>query len=330
VKRTVRATGWLIGMLWLFAFAACAAPPPPRPTVTATSPAAPSPIPRTPPPTPTLTPTPITPSPTPRRVIVTPIPPVAPPPTPRPPQFDDVDAGALLSALFPDLKLVPDADAFRVNDDPNWTMWINSRVEGCFTQADAPELAAIIANDAPRLSTEQANRYAPLGSFLAIFQRHDKKSQVIQRAFLFPTLISPPAFEVEIDRATDFDHDGQNELLITTLSETLGISTAAAFLYTWNDQAFVPIWSAAIAEDNTSALNQPGYYAVESEIRFADIDGDGLDEIIVDSVRIDYARDAQGLADTDHETRRRAYRDVYQWGGAAFILDPVRATPMPQ
>jgi hypothetical protein len=324
VKRAPRVSSFLIGMLLLCAFAACAAPPTPHATSTPTITA----VQITLPPAPTSTP--ITPSPTPRPVIVTPIPPAAPPPTPRPHQFDDVDARALLSALFPELKLFPDADAFRVNDDPDWTMWITSRAEGCFTQDGTPELAAIIANDAPHLSMEQANRYAPWGSFLAIVRRRDNKLQVVQRAFLFPTLISPQAFQVQIDRTTDFDRDGQDELLITMLSETLGISTAAAFLYLWNDQTFVPIWSATIAEDNTSALNQTEYYAIESEIRLADLDGDGLDEIIVDSARIEYARDAQGLADTDHETRRRAYREVYRWGGAAFVLDPARATPMPK
>ncbi|MCI0475831.1 MAG: VCBS repeat-containing protein, partial [Anaerolineales bacterium] len=172
--------------------------------------------------------------------------------------------------------------------------------------------------------------YAPFGSFLAIFQRRDGKLHVAQRAFLFPTALAPQAFDARIERATDFDRDGQDELLIVTLSDTLGISTAAAFLYLWDDQTFSPIWSAPLAEDNTSALNQSDYFATESEIRFTDLDGDGLDEIIVDGVRMDYARDAQGLADTDHETRRRAYRHVYRWSGAAFVLDPARATPLPK
>jgi hypothetical protein len=325
VDRIARASSLLIGIVLLVAFAACAAPSPtPLATSTPTITAAPTPT-RI---APTLSPVP--PSATPRRVTATPILPVAPPPTPRPYQFEDVDARTLLSALFPDLKFTLDADAFRVNEDPGWAMWINSRAEGRFTQESIPELVAIIAHDAPRLSTEQANRYAPAGSFLAVFQKRDGKLQVVQRAFLFPAMISPQAFDAQIERVTDFDRDGQNELLIVTLSESLGVSTVAAFLYLWDDQAFVPIWSAIIAEDNTSALNQSEYLASESEIRFAEIDGDGMDEIIVDRVRIDYARDAQGLADTNRETRRRAFRDVYRWGGAAFVLDPARMTPMPK
>ncbi|MBM3130373.1 MAG: VCBS repeat-containing protein [Chloroflexi bacterium] len=317
-----RVFSFLIGTITLLV--ACAAPPTPRPSPTATMTRALT------APLPTPTPIPLPPTLPPRTITATPIPLAAPQPTPHPRQFDDVDARALLSALFPDLKFTPDADAFRVNDDPNWAMWITSRVEGRFTQDAAPELAAIIANDAPQFAAESAARDAPAGSFLAIFQRPDRKLKVIQRAFIFPTALAPSAFDARIERATDFDRDGQDELLIVTRSDTLGISTAAAFLYLWDDQAFVPIWSAVIAEDNTSALNQPEYFATESEIRFADLDGDGWDEIIVDGVRIEYARDAQGLADPDRETRRRKYRNAYHWNGAAFVLDPARATPVPQ
>lgn len=309
-------------LLVVLVSSACAAPSPtppaPRPTPLATSTVIaapiPSPVPASPTPPPTL----------PRPSTPTPIPPSAPQPTPRPRQFDDVDARALLSALFPDFKLALDADVFRVNDDPDWTLWLASRVEGRFTQDDLPELAAIIVHDPPRA------RDAERGAFLAIFQARAGKLEVTQRAFIFPTALVPPAFDARIERATDFDRDGRDELLIVTLSETLGVSTVAAFLYWWDEQTFAPIWSVVLAEDNTSALNQPEYFATEAQIVFADVNGDGWDEIIVESVRIDYARDAQGLADTDHETRRRAYRQVYRWGGTAFVLDPARATPLPK
>jgi hypothetical protein len=325
VNSLARVYSFSIGTITLLA--ACAAPlPTPRPLSTATAPMTRAPTALLP----TLTPLPLPPTLTPRPLTATPIPAPAPQPTPRPRQFDDVDARALLSALFPDLKFAPEADAFRVNADPNWAMWITSRVEGRFTQDDAPELAAIIVNDAPHLAPEHAQRSAPAGSFLAIFQPRDGKLFAVQRAFLFPTALAPPAFDARLERAADFDRDGRDELLIVTLSETLGVATAAAFLYLWDDHAFVAVWSASIAEDNTSALNQPEYFATESEIRFTDLDGNGWDEIIVDGVRIDYARDAQGLADLDRETRRRAYRHTYRWNGAAFVLDPARATPLPK
>gem|GEM_PF-981302 len=328
MKRTVRAAQWTMWAMVVCVLAACAAPtlrPAPTPaspiaipTVQATAPA------RTL--SPTLVPRGL--SPTPRKAILTPIPPVAPLPTARPRQFDDVDARALLAALFPDVKLTPVDDVFRVNDDPTWTMWVNARVEGQFTQ-DTVELAAIIANDAPHLSAEQARRYAPWGSFLAIFQTRNGGLQVAQRAFLFPTAMSPLAFDARIDRAADFDHDGQNELLIITTATRLGITTTAAFLHMWNDQAFVPLWSAPVGEDNTGALNQAEYFVVASEIRLADINGDGMDEILVDGTRVDYAMDALGLPDTDREIARRSERRVYRWGGAAFVPDNARTTPLP-
>ena len=320
----VRAARWIMWMMLIVGSAACTASPMPA-LPTATRPTTVMPTATyvtTTPSTPTATriPTVMLPSTaTPRRPIITPIPPAAPLPTPRQRQFDDVDARAFLSALFPDLKLTPSDDAFVVNGNPNWQMWVNARAEGQFTQGDAAELAAVIANESPQLSLDQAQRYAPWGSFLAIFQKRAGRVEVAQRSLLFPAL-SPLVFDVRIDRVTDFDRDEQDELLIVTNSTRLGIATTAAFLYQWNDQVFAEIWSAEIGEDNTGALNQPQYFVSASTIRFADLDGDGMDEIVVESARVDYAKDAQGLANTERETVRRSERRVYRWNGTAFSL----------
>ena len=45
-----------------------------------------------------------------------------------------------------------------------------------------------------------------------------------------------------------------------------------------------------------------------------------MDEIVVESARVDYAKDAQGLANTERETVRRSERRVYRWNGTAFSL----------
>ncbi|MBI4787406.1 MAG: hypothetical protein HY782_10215 [Chloroflexi bacterium] len=312
----------IVWTLLVSALAACAAPPPASPTPTHAA----LPTLTSQPPTPAP---PLMPTPTPRRAMVTPVPPVAPSPTPRAHQFDEVDARRLLATLFPDIKLVPNGDEFRVNDNPNWTLWINSRAEGQFTQTNWPELAVIVANEAPHISAADAQRTAPWGSFLAIFQKYGGKIEVAQRSFLFPTEMSPVAFDAKIDRVVDFDHDDQDELLITTTAKRLGFSTTAAFLYQWNDPAFAEIWSAPSGEDNTGAINQPNYFASVSDARLSDVNGDGLDEIILDTTRVDYARDAQGLADTDRETARRTERRVFTWGGTSFLPDPARATPLP-
>ncbi len=276
---------------------------------------------------PLQTPTLARPSPTfaPTRVPSTAVPPVMPSPTPGAHLYDDVDAGALLGTLYPDWKFTPNGEDFIVNGDANWTMWVNSRAEGQFTDATTPQLAAIIANEAP----PPARTDAPWGSFLAIFERREGKLQVAQRSFLFPGDLSPLAFDVKIDRATDFDRDNQDELLITTEATRLNISSTAAFLYQWNDQQFVELWSAPLGEDNTGAINQTQYFASNSEIHLTDFDGSGMDEIIVTTTRVDYARDTQGLADTDQETARRTERRVFRWGGAAFVPDPARTTPLP-
>jgi hypothetical protein len=314
-----RSTGWI----WLvLSLVACATPHPATPT-----------------PVPQRFPTPIGQS-TSTRVSASPVPatvrPSATPTlvatkvsTPTAHQFDDIDSRALVAALFPDLTLTQNGDEFIVNNNPEWTMWINSRAEGQFTQETVPELAAIVANEAPNLPTADLQKSAPWGSFLAIFQKRDGKAQVVQRGFLFPTEMSPLGFDVRIDRVVDFDRDNIDELLITTAATRRGVTALAAFLYLWNAPAFTEIWSAPTGDDNTAAINQAEYFASTSAIQFADVDGDGLDEIVVDTTRIDYARDSQGLANTDKETARRAERRVFRWDGNAYVVLAARATPMP-
>lgn len=317
MNQLIRAASGLIVLLGL---AACATPVvPPTPTFSPTRALVPfaSPLPSA---THTQTPPHTLPSPSPSASP-------KPHPSPRPPQFDDVQDRTLLGVLFPDLKFTPDGDAFRVNDDARWSMWITSAIEGQFTQEQLPELAAIIANDAPTLTDEQAKRYAPLGSFLAIFQRRAGKLEVAQRVFLFP-IFPPQVYQVTLETTTDFDHDGRDELLITTTTMSFGISTSAAFLYRWDGTSFVAAWSVPIAEDNTSALNQSTYYSIEARVEFADLDADGVDEIIVDRTRIEYARDANGAANTDQELDRRSERAIYRWDGTVFTLAPaLNATP---
>jgi hypothetical protein len=235
----------------------------------------------------------------------------------------------MLSLLFPELSLTPHGDEFLVNGNPNWMIWVNSRAEGQFTQDGAPQLAVIIANEAPQLSPAEVERSAPWGSFLAVFQRIGGRLEVAHKSFLFPTALSPIGFDVKIDRVVDFDHDGQNELLIKTTASRMGSSSSAEFLYQWNDRAFVEIWSAPTGEDNTAALNQAAYFISASEIQLVDLDKDGMDQIIVTTTRVDLARDTQGLADPDHEIARRVERRVFRWGGSSFVADPVRTTPLP-
>lgn len=249
--------------------------------------------------------------------------------TPEAQQYDYVTNAMLLSALFPDLSLSQSGNEYMVNGNRNWTMWVNSRAEGRFLSAGEREVAAIIANEAPQISAAVAERVAPWGSFLAILEVHGGNVQEVQRSNLFPVSISQQAFDVKIERVVDFDHDGQNELLVTTQANRLGTSSTAAFLYQWNDQEFVAIWSAPIGDDNTGAINQARYSTLTSDIRFSDADGDGMEEIILDSLRIDYAQDAQGLADSNREIGRTTERRGFRWGGKSFLQDPIRSTPAP-
>ncbi len=307
----------LAWVLFVSALVACSAPTTPAPLATQTvgPTILPTPIPV---PLPTTVASPVA---TALPVVVTPTPIVPLSPTPSSHLFDSVDSQTLLASLFPDLKLTPNGDAFIVNGNPEWLMWIDSRAEGQFTQSSVPELAAIVANEAPHISEANRQRTAPWGSFLAIFQWQGGKLRASQRSPLFPTEISPLALQAKINSVVDYDHDGQNELLIVTTAIRAGISSAAAFLYEWNEQTFVELWSAAVGEDNTAAINQSQYYASSSQFQLTDLDGDGMDEIVVTTTRVDYAQDDQGLADTDRETGRQVERRVFSWGGAAFVPD---------
>lgn len=248
--------------------------------------------------------------------------------TPGPHRYDDVDSLAILKALFPAYEFTPNGDMFVVNNDPSWEMWVNARAEGHFTDLGGFELAVIVANEYSAETAQQNNGNPPWGSFLAVFNRNGSL-QVIHRGFLFPTSISPFSFDVNIERVVDYDHDDQDDLFITTTATRLGLTTKAGFLYQWVDQSFIEIWSASLGEDNTAALNQPQYYSSSSDVRFSDIDGIGIDSIIVDTTRVDYAHGAQGLADQDHEEGRRVERRVFRWNGKSYSPDSAKATPMP-
>ncbi len=268
------------------------------------------------------------PLPVPTRASATAISPAVPSPTPLAHRFDDIDARALLGRLFPEFALTSSGAEFIVNGNPAWLMWINSRAEGQFTQTSFPELAAIVANEVPK-PAESSPGGVPWGSFLAILGMKDGQLEEAHRGLLFPTAISPMVFDVKIDRVLDYDRDEQNELLITTSATRSGIVSTAAFLYEWNGEAFAEVWSAPIGEDNTGAINQTRYYSSASEILVGDLNGDRLDEIVVNATRVEYEQDAQGLADLTQESARRSERRVYRWEAGAFLLDPSRTTPLP-
>ncbi len=303
---------WLVLVAVL---AACSAPasPTPAPTPTVGPTVMPSPI---LPPTAVSTATRAA-SPSP----VSPTPVVTPAAEPTADHFSDVDAQSLLQALFPDLRFTFTGSDYVVNGRQDWLMWLESTAEGRFTQSVYPEFAVIIANEAPNVSDDERQRTAPWGSFLAIFQQQGSGLQVIQRSMIFPTDISPLIFDAKINRVVDYDHDGRDELLIATNSTRAGISSSAAFLYQWDDQGIREVWSIPAGEDNTAAINQTQYYASFSTFDLSDLDGDGMDEIVMVTTRVDYAQDEQGLADVEHETGRRVERKVFSWGGAGFVPD---------
>jgi hypothetical protein len=251
----------------------------------------------------------------------------SPLPTARTHHFDDVDEAQILKAVFPDFTLTAEGDGYRVNGSPNWTVWVNDREEGYVTQAERPELVAVIASQVNDKPPPEEEPYGPSGDFLAIIERRDGKLVLTQRASLSPA-VSPLASDVRIERSVEMDRDNRDELLVTTNSvQTLVIRTVA-HLYRWEGEKLVELWQGVEQDDNTAAVNQSEYSTYQALIDFADVNNDGRDEIIVNGRRSVYPKDSEGRADLTAPSSVSTGREVYKWNGTSFALDPGLTTPM--
>jgi hypothetical protein len=249
-------------------------------------------------------------------------------PTARPRVFDDVDQLQILSAVFPDLTLTPQPDGYLVQGNSDWKVWVNDRDEGRITQAEQPELLAVIANLVGANPPKEEALYGASAAFLVIMQRHDSKLEVVRREKIFPD-IPPNAIDARIERIVDTDHDGQDELLATTNTvQTLIIRTEARLLRWENGKPF-ELWKGFEVNDNTAAVNQTDYSSYEATLDFADLDNNGVDELIVNESLTTYPKDEQGRADLTKPSNELEGRAVFKWNGKVFAPDPALTTPIP-
>lgn len=314
---------WAIGFIFALVLMACG----PRPTAT------PNPLPLTPTPAPPTVPRlanpteRITPTAEPRPTPLLQTPAPTPLPTARVHLYDDVDELAILTAVLPDLPLTSAAQGYQVLGSPDWTVWVNDRDEGQITQNQREELAAIIAMEVgPKPPNEEAP-YGPSGDSLAILEFRDGKLVVTHREAILPA-ISPLANDVRIERSVDVNHDGQDELLVTTNTVQTLIIRTEAHLYRWEGDKFVELWKGVEQDDNTAAVNQTEFSAYQATVDFSDIDGDGIDEIIVSGTRTVYPKDSEGRADLTSPSSVSQERSVYKWDGSTFVFDPALSTPV--
>jgi hypothetical protein len=249
-------------------------------------------------------------------------------PTARAHLYDDVDEGAIMAAVFPGLTLTPDAQGYQVDGSPDWIVWLNDRDEGRITQPDRTELVVIIANQVGPNPPKEELPYGASSDMIVILESLNGKLTVTQRATVMPQM-SPLSSDVRIERTVDPTHEGQDDLLVTTNAVQSLVIHTEAHLYRWQGGKFVELWHGPEQDDNTAAVNQAEYSSYEATVEFADLDGDGVDEIVSNGQRTSYAKDADGRADLTAPTGVTEERSVYDWNGEAFVLDTTLSTPAP-
>lgn len=314
----------LWAFVWLFSLALFACGP--RPTET----------PNVSPATPTLAPPTVprlvnpvareTNTPEPQPTVAAPTLVATPLPTARAHLYDEVDEAAILAAVFPGLALTPDSQGYQVQGSADWIVWVNDRDEGRITQSQRSELVVVVANQVGPNPPKEESPYGPSSDILVTLENRDGKLSVTHREPLTPAA-SPLSSDVRIERTVDPAHTGQDDLLITTNAVQSLVLSTEAHLYRWEGDKFVELWHGVEQNDNTAAVNQTEYSSFQATVDFADLDNDGVDEIILEGRRDLYAKDADGRADLSAPSSVSEERDVYDWDGTAFVLNPALTTP---
>jgi len=129
---------------------------------------------------------------------------------------------------------------------------------------------------------------------------------------------APPSFYLPPD-LVDFDHDNRQELLSHYSRVQWGWTTAADVLYRWDGGGLARVWRVDTVRDNTMAgdedVAQPYRENYRAEWQWADLDGDGLDEIVLEEhVTFQAVENAQAAALLGEQAWGRAFH----WDGKAF------------
>jgi hypothetical protein len=249
-------------------------------------------------------------------------------PTARVHLYDDVDEATILATVFPGLTLTPDAQGYQVEGSQDWVVWLNDREEGHITKPDTQQLVAIVANQVGSNPPREEAPYGSSSDLIVVLERRDGKLTVTQREVLMPQ-VSPLSSDVRIERTADPGHDGQDDLLLTINAVQSLIIRTEAHLYRWQAGKFVELWNGVEQDDNTAAVNQESYFSYQATIKFADLDNDGIDEIVVNGKRTLFAKDADGRADLTSPSSVTDEQSVYKWNGELFVLDAALTTPAP-
>ena len=207
------------------------------------------------------------------------------------------------------------------------TPWVAQVVPGAFTAHDAVELAALVGASGAESLTENATAEQEklLQPRLVILQKQRSGSwKVIARSEPLGMNVPRDQFSLVIQRLSDFDRDGQQEILLTSASVLPRYLDGTHILYRWDQKEgnLRLVWTTTSYYDNTSLPQQPDYATQVTWPRWKDLDGDGVDEIALYTTRRTYGRQAPGFADTSQIIATTGDEVHFRWNGKGFLLQP--------
>ena len=216
---------------------------------------------------------------------------------------------------FPDAQQVVDA-ILGVGTSEHWASY---RVGGSFTARGADEQLALVGN----IGDYNEVRW------VVVAQVDESWRLIGTSECLGSGLDAPPSFDLPPE-LLDFDDDGRQEML-SHCSRAQGdwkISTDT--LYRWDGHALVPVWTAPTVMDTavftlTPSLSLPGrgsrrlQVEYRAEWEWVDLDGEGLDEILLrDHVVFHEPREEGGAKGSAAGVREEGGKRASRWDGEAF------------
>ena len=295
-----RESEWAAGLMLLLLLAACGRPltharelitaTPPRPDGPAPTPAAT--MARPPVPTPATLPTAI-PQPTPVPTLAA-LPTAIPQPTPVPTPFPDIPGivGTILGT----------------GASEHWASYLT---RGSFTARGADERLALVGN----IGDHNEVRWVVIG------QGDEGWRLLGTSGCLGSGLDAPPSFNLPPD-VLDFDEDGRQEVLSHCSKTQEGWKTSIDTLYRWDGHALASVWAVPTAMSGTAAGDQavPQSYRVDyrADWEWIDLDGKGLDEILLREHAAFYEPDGEKARNSAASAGEEGGERAFRWDGEAF------------
>jgi hypothetical protein len=190
--------------------------------------------------------------------------------------------------------------------------WVAHVRSGSFTSSGMDEQLALVGN----IGDDDDVRWIVIGR-----AGEDHWQLLGASEWLGSGFETPPSFYLAPE-LVDFDSDGQQELLSHYVRTQWGSTTATDALYRWDGYTMARIWRAETIRDNTMAESQdvPHPYRENrrGDWRWADIDGDGLNEIVLQEQTTFHPLEPSDVADDRSGLGEMSAERAFRWDGTAF------------